>query len=147
MQEHLWDLNIEDIPLGWDDIYKQALEECPNGEYEHCEDTFGESTYWCNPVACKSILISKFNSLKLQAKQIFDDKNLLSRSISELFSIDVMLYNILSNWTFTEYEFSSFNDTKFLDNINDLEVYFDEAGCSIKDYLPMRFIHQVDIAQ
>ena len=29
---NLWDFNIEEIPCSWNDIYEEALEECPQGK-------------------------------------------------------------------------------------------------------------------
>lgn len=106
MNKFLWDLDIENIPCGWESVYQTALNECPDGKVLELmsSDYSGASTYEVdyNPVECRNILINRFNELKSEAIEIYSNLHNLDFkvAINKLFKIDILLFNILSEWTF-----------------------------------------------
>ena len=106
MIKFLWDINIEDITCGWETAYQNALKECPKGktiEMVSC-DYYGTETYEVdyNPVQCRNILVNAFNELKLEANELYSNLHSLDfkPTINKLLRIDILLFSILSEWTF-----------------------------------------------
>lgn len=137
MSKFLWDLNIEDIPCGFESIYQDALIDCPNGKMVKtfsCDST-GTTISACeyNPVEYRKIIINEFNKFKTQAIEIFNNRNSLDfkECCNELLKIDTLLYSLISEWTctsdiFCDDEFQPQFISNHIKNIS-LASYFDDA--------------------
>jgi len=142
MSKFLWDLNIEDIPCGFEYIYQDALINYPYGkivETISC-DSSGTNISTCeyNPVKCRKIIITEFNDLRTKAIEIFNNKSSLDfkNCCNELLKIDMLLNSLLSEWTIDWFDNSSFQPKNFLiDHIkrfsfdcyfNDLDTPYDQ---------------------
>lgn len=125
MSNFLWNLNIEAIPCGWESIYKTALNDCPNGTVKEIvlSDSSGVYNEKCfyNPVKCRNLIIEKFNSLKVEALELYNNRYKLDFKVccNKLIHIDIMLYNLLTEWTYESDVFSNddFQPKNILDNI------------------------------
>ena len=61
MKKFLWDLDIEEIPLGWVDQYNQALNQSPNG----IPHLINGEKFYVHPVKCRELLVQVFNKRRL----------------------------------------------------------------------------------
>ena len=137
MSKFLWDLNIEDIPCGFESFYQDALINCPNGKIVETisSDSSGTTISTCeyNPVECRKILITEFNNLKSKAIEIFSNRNSLDfkECCNELLKIDALLYTLISEWTCTSDIFCNDDfQPQFISNhIKNISLtsYFDDA--------------------
>lgn len=100
MKQHFWDLDLSQIPLGWENKLQHAMNTCPNGKYITDENT--NETYWYDPVGYKAQLEEIFENLKKQAQPIYDSLDKSSEQFDEqittLLKIDIQLYNIIFEW-------------------------------------------------
>lgn len=148
MSKFLWDLNIEDIPCGFESVYQDALINCPNGkivETIFC-DSSGTTISTCeyNPVEYRKIIINEFNKFKTQAIEIFNNRNSLDfkECCNELLKIDTLLYALISEWTFTTDIFcdDSFQPQFISNHIKNSSLisYFDDTD---DEYSQLKFIN------
>ncbi|VDG73401.1 Uncharacterised protein [Clostridium carnis] len=136
MYKFLWDLDIENISCGWENEYQKALIECPEGKYADCITLNGHDfeKVEYNPVSCRNIIITKFNQLKLEANELYSNRNNLDFKMccNRLFQIDVMLYNLLSTWTYSNDVFCNdeFDPNTILNDIESPSAssYFDNLN-------------------
>lgn len=149
--KYLWDLNLDEIPLGWEATYKTALEQYPNGTtaemilQDNDFELFAEE-YEYNPVECRNIIYNSFNEYKAKAKNLLESKDEydLKTLVNELIKIDVILYNLLKYWLYEDdyyFENSSFQpkDYSNQDKIFSLSDYFDKELC-LDEYEKYRFL-------
>ncbi len=155
MIKYLWDLNLDEISLGWEETYKEALEENPKGTNIKMEDydMNGRLTmckYFYDPVGYRNLIHDTFNKYKIKAKTLFDSKETddIKTFINKLIKLDIILYNLLANWTNEDDEFDgSCFDPKYLkkeSNLLELDFYFDESDFSTdfeKKYRKYKFIN------
>ncbi|NFO86499.1 hypothetical protein FDC58_10445 [Clostridium botulinum] len=129
MNKFLWDLDIENIPCGWENEYQKALIEYPEGKYADCIAYDGKSfeKVEYNPVACRNLIVNKFNLLKIQANELYLNRDTLDFKMccNRLFQIDIMLYNLLSTWTYSDEIFCNddFKSSEILNNIKSPSTY------------------------
>lgn len=125
MKQHFWDLDLSQIPLGWEDVLQNAIDTCPKGEYIIDEET--NETYWYDPVGYKAQLKEMFEDLKQQAKTLYVSLNRISDQFDEqvtaLLKIDIQLYNIIFNWCLDGLimDGSSFDSKKLWKSISHIE--------------------------
>ena len=138
---YLWELEIDKIPCGWEETYKEALQECPNGKLIEIDygDEFKE--YFYNPVACHELIVTSFNKAKLQAYTILAEKNQfeLGEFVDKIVKVDAKLFYIIYMWTLDneDMDCSSYNPQKFLSSneLEFMEVYMsddDDKFASLK---------------
>jgi hypothetical protein len=133
MTKFLWDINIENIPCGWESIYQESLIECPNGKNIELisSDYYGTNTHEVeyNPVECKAILVNRFNQLKSEAIEIYSNLHDLDFkvAINKLFKIDILLFNILSEWAFdvSDSDGSNYDPSYFLKLTTEITNQYD----------------------
>ncbi|MED1480778.1 MULTISPECIES: hypothetical protein [Bacillus] len=145
MNAYLWNLDIEELPCGWENIYQEALVDFPDGK------TFKETTngpddiyeFFSNPVKYKELLIQLFNFHKSKAQKLFESNDLLTdrKAISDLIKHDMALDHLVSTWVSTEKTLDSFDPNTVERDIFDPEWYFsnDDFNQS-KGYSKLRFI-------
>lgn len=148
MNKFLWNLNIESIPCGWETVYKDALKDCPNGKPEQIMLSNSSGIYTENifydPVKCRNLIIEKFNNLKVEAIELYSDryKSDFKVCCNRLIQIDVILYNLLIDWTYTSEAFSNDefqpkNIFKQIENYN-INSYFENSDFK---YDSLKFIN------
>ncbi|NRT76350.1 hypothetical protein [Clostridium beijerinckii] len=137
MSNFLWNLNIEVISCGWESVYQSALKECPNGKIEEIilSDSSGIHTEKCiyDPIKCRKLIIETFNSLKSKAIELYVNRfnEDFKECCNKLIHIDITLYNLLREWTYTNDVFSNDdfqpeNIIKIIDN-NQTDSYFENC--------------------
>ncbi|SHH57708.1 hypothetical protein [Sporanaerobacter acetigenes] len=133
MAKYLWDLNLDEIPLGWENTYQDALNQCPKGEIiEMAEmdspDSIITNQYFYDPVGYKNTIYTIFNEYKIKAKTLFESRNKheIKPFINELIKFDCILYGLLAEWTCNGNEFdgSSFDPNYLKNNLLDYNYYF-----------------------
>lgn len=117
MTKYLWDLNLEEIPLGWEKDYQDALRNFPAGKIievpEIYMDDFEIRESWCNPVAFRTLVLQSFNALKDKALYLLENVNKANfqDTSSKLIRIEFALRTLLFSWVdddtlLTDYDFS-----------------------------------------
>lgn len=145
MVKFLWDLNIEDIPCGWEPIYQEALKDYPGGKIAETISQYGDGElsvekHLFNPVKCREILINKFNQLKFEAIELYNKRDVLDFKIccNRLFQIDIFLYSILNEWTYIDDVFAndSFQPNNILSDIKSYaqDTYFDNSDSQFNNF-------------
>ncbi|WP_130807675.1 hypothetical protein [Senegalia massiliensis] len=131
MTKYLWQLNLDDIPLGWEQIYKEAIKEYPHGEIFSFENLNYDDTnrYFYHPVKYRDEIYRLFNKYKIEAKYLFDskDKYNFKTFTTKIVKLDSILYNLLFYWTQEEKEVdgSCFDPRDLEEDIYSFESYFD----------------------
>ncbi|MGE1211103.1 hypothetical protein [Bacillus pumilus] len=145
MNKYLWNLDIEELPCGWENIYQEALVDFPDGK------TFKETMngpddiyeFFSNPVKYKELLIQLFNFHKSKAQELFESNDLLTdrKALSNLIKHDMALDHFVSTWVSTDLTLDSFDPNNVERDIFDPEWYFsnDDYNQS-KGYSKLRFI-------
>lgn len=139
----LWDLNISEIPIGWQKEFDIAKLETPNGEYVTYQVNNDESdTYYYNIPASKEFLENTFNEQKAKAQELYSE-SMDSQTISKLIECDILLYNVLCYWVMDEdIEFSDFNPDFITKSIYDTNCYLTSSYWgSMRKYDGLRFFH------
>ncbi len=147
MRKHLWNLNLDTIPLGWDSIYQTALAEYPEGTYIDPSQFEGglPGKVIYHPVKFKLTLYSKYNFYKEQAENLYQSREHrdFDEVASTLLKYDVILFNLLLIWIQPESEtdYSTFDSEKLLDDsyLLDTSVYFDSGYGEIEKYKFLNF--------
>lgn len=145
MNKYLWNLDIEELPCGWENIYQDALVDFPDGK------TFKETMngpddiyeFFSNPVKYKELLIQLFNFHKSKAQELFESNDLLTerKAISNLIKHDMALDYLITTWVSTDLTLDSFDPNTVERDIFDPDWYFsnDDYNQS-KGYSKLRFI-------
>ncbi|MED1790505.1 hypothetical protein P4V47_24085 [Brevibacillus laterosporus] len=155
MATYLWDLDLEQIPLGWSETYQDALESCPNGELVAVDysNYYGEKIerYFYHPIKCRELLIQIFNQKVDRARNLVDSEKKLKPFINELFKIDVCLFNLLELWTTPDDEIEGvrLDPRKLEEDLIDVGNYFecdnDESinlyPPEMREYIALRLIN------
>lgn len=138
MAKYLWDLTLENIPLGWIDIYEDYVRNCPHGEiygvqYHNDEDV---TRHYVNPVKCKEVMLKRFNQLKLDAVELIGQRDSidLKEFMNQLIKIDIQLFSILDDWTTDFDEVSSLDPNKYTEK--ELSKHYSWYINSSRDLLP-----------
>lgn len=130
MAKYLWNLNLDKIPLGWEDTYKESIVNCPDGKLIPSDESWDDiqRSYFFHPVKYRQLIIENFNNHKANAIELMDKKYSLNFKdfINQIIKTDVILYNLLFDWICDEdsFDISSFNPNNFYNNILDCEFYF-----------------------
>ncbi|WP_313891155.1 hypothetical protein [Psychrobacillus sp.] len=117
MTEHLWELKLEQIPLGWNDMYQDAIEKYPNGAEMNGS--------FVHPVDYHAQLLAYFHVYQAKAKSAYDklqekfDKKLLNT----LVQYDMFLYSVIYEWVDDERDFSQFNSSDLDNQLKD-SIYY-----------------------
>lgn len=103
---NLWDLNIEELPCGWESIYKEALVHYPEGTTFHYPATDCQEEINCvyHPTKCREILINRFNQVKDEVNMLLNNREKLElkKFVSGLVNADAELYYLLKQWDYDE---------------------------------------------
>lgn len=113
----LWNINLKNIPLGWNTIYQEALAMFPNGQIN--------KSYFYDPVGYRDKLLKVFEEEKKKALELIEDQSVpFSEKANLLLKIDVKLFNIIYEWVDSKKfaDISVFNPKNLL--LNDIENYF-----------------------
>lgn len=133
MIKYLWQLDLDDIPLGWESTYQESFAKSPDGEIVSIpESNYDEviiNRYFYHPVKYRNELYRLFNEYKIKAKDLFESKNNheFKPFINKLIQYDCILYNLLSEWTFSDDAFdgSSFSPNHMENLLQNFSDYFD----------------------
>ncbi|WP_353096387.1 hypothetical protein [Tissierella praeacuta] len=136
MVKYLWDLNLDEIPLGWENTYQEASIKSPHGEIvsipESNYDEISINRYFYHPVKYRNELYRLFNEFKVKAKDLFESKgnHEFRPFINELIKYDCILYNILYEWTLVDDELdgSSFDPDYIKNILQNFRDYFDSSS-------------------
>jgi hypothetical protein len=123
MAKYLWDLNIEDLPLGWQSVYDEAVRDYPKGKYVQWAATNDEVIKnWVDPVQTYDLFKRTIMDYKNRAMTIFqnyrdpDVRNTFTR----LLRVDVALFNLFVNWNMecldVEHHLTMFNPFEYFRN-------------------------------
>lgn len=142
---HLWDVQIEDLHCGWEDLYQEALAKSEIGEIVTLDFLDKPMSFMYSPIQCKKILIDTFNDLKIKAKKYYNSDLKNSDNISRLIKCDMGLYSILFRYLLDDnVEYDELNPKTILRDLYDVGSYFEIfEECSfefLKPYHSMRFI-------
>ncbi|MGO0058601.1 hypothetical protein ACTID9_00800 [Brevibacillus fluminis] len=152
MAKYLWDLDLENIPLGWEETFRDALRICPDGEITPISYSsyHGEKLerYLYHPVKFRDRLIELFNADKAKAVNLMESNTISDSFLNQLFKIDVRLFNILDAWLTPddEIEGEMLDPREMEQKLLDYRVYFqceDEElveiyNEKIREYIPLR---------
>lgn len=122
MSMFLWEIDIEQIPLGWNDIYEDARENYPNGT------KFDK--YFVHPIECRTQLIAHFKNYQEKAKETYQSllKGFDRDILHTLLKYDQILYSVLYEWLGDERDHSEFDPKDIEKNINDHYGYLLSAN-------------------
>ncbi len=153
MNNYLWELNIENIPLGWQETLDKAIQNCPDGELvaipdiDFHSDKFDISRYYYNPIKFREKIIRLFNEEKNKAIHLLENEKSMKPLFNEILKIDIKLFNLLDLWTSIDDHFdgSSFDPKHIDEEILNSSNYFDSyiEGISpkeLKKYLHLKLI-------
>lgn len=129
---YLWDIEIETIPLGWDEEYQKAMKLYPHGITYTSNDTNDHN--FRDPVGYRQRLIEMFTFYSRKAKQVVSNGPLRDQ-FHELLLWDIRLFNVLIYWlspspSFDPGEF----DTDEIDRFMDIPDYYYECDNDAPDY-------------
>jgi hypothetical protein len=130
MAKYLWDLNLDEIPLSWENVYQDALANYPDGELIPSDESWDDiqRNYFFHSVKYRQLIIETFNKYKTNAIELMGKKHSLDFKdfINQIIKTDVILYNLLFDWICDEdsFDISSFNPNNFYNNIVNYEFYF-----------------------
>ena len=133
---YLWDLEMEQLPLGWEEEYHQALQAYPNGKIiprkfsgnRYYNDV--PSPYFRDPVTYHRWLINLFHRYRNQALRLLSNgqppKNNWS-AMQKLLAIDIRLFNLLMFWVSPPREFDpgEFDPHQIIKHIDSTNFYYD----------------------
>ncbi|MCY9197322.1 hypothetical protein MOE86_11470 [Bacillus atrophaeus] len=145
MNKYLWDLNIEEIPCGWEDFYQDALVEFPDGKMfeEYMNGPDDKYEFFSHPVKYRELMVYWFNFHKAKAQKLIESEILLTdrKAISNLIKHDMVLYHLITTWISDDLTMDFFNPDSVERDFFDPDWYFscDEYNQS-KGYSELRFI-------
>lgn len=151
MSKYFWDLNLSEIPLGWQEDYEYALLNCPHGKTistpELSENGIIERKCFYNPVACRNLLLNEFSNYQKQAIELYHNacKENFQLTATELIRIDTILRSIIFYWVCDEHDISSFKDTSVYSDIHfcEYDCYFSfETLDYMKPYETYKFFRK-----
>lgn len=134
---YLWELSLENIPLGWEELYKSSVGKSANSEIVELPDC----EYYYNMEDCKKLLETNFISLKNEAAALYNDLQSNLHRLNRLIEIDISLYAIINFWTCTENDYSCFNPNSLQTQLCDTSSYFAPCSIEMEKYEKMKFIH------
>jgi hypothetical protein len=125
MQKYLWDLNLNEIPCGWEDVYQDALKHCPDGMPLLIKGT----KFFYHPVKYREVLLNIFVTAKDKCLDIMQNECLNQKQLSELLENDIILFNVLFEWCLDHLEKPFFDINKFKDKhrFKNVAIYFEET--------------------
>ncbi len=145
--KYLFDLNLEDLPFGWDAEYKRALIETPNGSIESIPATeydgsYQIKTYYFNPIASRELILNTFKKYQLIAQRLISQNDFPFHSdLSELIKADIVLYNCISAWVedFVDVTYYDPKDTSD-DLLNVSLSYFSQPTTEMQEFEHLKLI-------
>ena len=146
MTQFLWQLDIEKLPLGWEDVYLEALANYPNGQIVADGPYYDGDTLrraYMNPVGFREKLLLLFNKYKQIANELYESLGLSfnSDAINQLLKCDIILYSIIFDWVDTEKDFSVFDPNKIEENLFYIDGYFSSSDMDFMvPFQRMKFI-------
>lgn len=150
--EFLWDLNLEEIPLGWEERYQQELKDNPNGRYESIpefsSDGAKEYTVFYDPVGYRKKLLLMFKEIQGKAKAEFEKEEDFKLKMHNLLKLDIALYNLLDEWVTDDWwDVSCMDPFKIEDDIKGTSEYFSEEHTpkGMKRYMNLKLFTLTNI--
>ncbi|TCT23356.1 hypothetical protein EDD68_10770 [Melghiribacillus thermohalophilus] len=126
MKKHLWELNLIDIPCGWENTYQEALKKCPNGMPLLIKGT----KFLYHPVKYRQILLDTFSKSKEACNEITKNECLNQKQQSNLLEHDIILFNVLFDWCQDSYSlekpFFDISKLKEKHAFKNVAIYFAE---------------------
>lgn len=154
---YLWDLDIEQIPLGWQSEFDRAIKELPDGELTTMPDLsdpsateIGLTRHEYNPIKYRDTIVKLFNEQKSLAHDVLKNEQSMKALFNRLLKIDINLFNLLNEWLYSSdlYQLNSFEPKHLLDLIesNLSSDYFDAVDIDTipKKYVDLRLITLFD---
>ena len=141
MRKFLWDLDIEQLPLGWEEQYQEALKEFPNGTVI--------KGYFLHPVEYRAQILSYFHTYQAKAKSEYEQllKEFDVELLNSLVGYDKLLYSVLYEWLDDQRDISLFDPASLSRYLEDSAGYILSADADIpfmEPYKKLQFI-QMDI--
>lgn len=139
MIKFLWDLDLDKIPIGWENVYQDSLINNPNGNTiklfsSNYDGTVTSEDYFSHPIKCKELIYDLFNKYKSEAKELYEnqDKYSFKQVVNELFKLDTLLFHLLSDWVASDeyHEDTIFNpkDYETLHETSLISCYLDSES-------------------
>jgi hypothetical protein len=126
MQKYLWDLDLHEIPCGWEDVYQDALKHCPDGMPLLIKGT----KFFYHPAKYREVLLDTFAIAKEKCLDIMKNECLNQKQLSELLENDIILFNVLFDWCQDSYSlekpFFDINKLKEKHAFKNVAIYFEE---------------------
>ncbi|MCM3312010.1 hypothetical protein CHH78_02290 [Shouchella clausii] len=144
MAKYLFDLDLEEIPLGWEEAYQEALTRCPDGEIipPLPDDAFNRPCFY-HPVAYRALILKTFNKYKLLARRLMEEQKPDIKSwITELVKVDIILYKLLSLWVSEFMDISCYDPKDFNSDVfgaND--SYFSYISDDMQPYEGLKLLN------
>ncbi|QSX20030.1 hypothetical protein [Priestia megaterium] len=134
MTKHLWDLDIEKIPSCWQEAYENDLRDHPSGhvvtfEKQNYDGNITVTEYFHDGVGYRKKIIELFNQEKAKAFELLSSDLESKVLFSQLFKIDLKLFNLLREWRLPNdwFEEDPFDPKDLEKNILETVYYFDEG--------------------
>lgn len=124
MRKYLWHLHLKKIPCGWENVYQDALKNCPNGMPLLIKGT----KFFYHPVKYRETLLEIFSTAKEKCLEITKNECLNRKQLSELLENDIILFNVLFEWSLEDAEkmFFDINRLKDKHHFKNVAIYFEE---------------------
>lgn len=134
MEKYLWDLNLDEIPLGWQKTYDDAVKNYPDGKIDtrwHSGSS-GENQYvtqhHSDPVKYRDRIKVLFDQEKANALQTIDSKISIRSYFNNLLDIDIKLYLLLELWTRPDDDFEFFEVSEIESHLEIRSEYVSESN-------------------
>ncbi|KLR75299.1 hypothetical protein ABH20_01000 [Geobacillus sp. T6] len=140
MRKYLWHLDLRTIPCGWEDVYQDALEKCPNGMPLLINGT----KFFYHPVKYRETLLDIFSTAKEKCAELMKNEPLNRKQLSELLENDIILFNVLFEWCLEDVEqpFFDINRLKNKHHFKNVSIYFEEddsPDALIRDFYYLKY--------
>ncbi|MBW7651543.1 hypothetical protein [Anoxybacillus sp. ST4] len=125
MRKYLWHLDLNKIPCGWENVYQDALKNCPNGMPLLIKGT----KFFYHPVKYRETLLEIFSTAKEKCLEIMKNECLDRKQLSELLENDIILFNVLFEWCLEDMDETFFDVNRFKDKhqFKNVAIYFEET--------------------
>lgn len=96
---YLWDIDIQSVPLAWNNHLQNAKKEFPDGTIVHWVTDGKPYSALMHPTLMHSRIISTFNHYKNTAREIMRHGPFTPKTfVPKILECDVALYNLLLEW-------------------------------------------------
>ena len=139
MKKFLWDIDIEQLQLGWEDVYQNAYENFPNGTViKNC---------FFHPVEYQAQLLAYFHTYQTKAKSTHEQlqKNFDRELLNLLATYDRLLYSVLYEWLDDERDISQFNSSDLDRRLEDTVGYMLSADAELSFMQPYKKLQLIQM--